>query len=346
MKIKSNITRFIFSPYSSLLKVLNAAVIFFQYRFIHNSRIMGYPIKLTIDPASLCMLKCPLCPTGQGSPLRKRGLLDFENYKKIIDELSPWLFEVSLYNWGEPLLNKNLVKMIEYAHKKKIFTSVNSNLNVKIDNAFADSLIKSGLDNLIVSIDGITQKTYSKYRRGGDLSLALGNLRKIIGAKKKAKTDTPKICWQFLVMRHNENEIEEAKKLSKDIGVDSMFIGAIRCDMGAEIYIDDQKKVNSIKNWLPTKSKYSRYDYENKKRKTIKKNCHFLWATSVINWNGSVSPCCAIYNEGEDFGNAFEAGFRKIWNNPKYRLARKAISTKNPNLPIVCKNCLKTGFVE
>jgi len=345
-KTKQALKRFVFTPYWSPLKYANALGLFAQFVIFKNSKIIGYPLKLSLDPSSNCMLHCPLCPTGQGSRLRTRGNLSFENFKKVLDEMSVWLYEVDLNNWGEPFLNKEIVRMVDYAHKKRVKTSINSNLNIPLTEKTVEGLVNAGLDVLYVSFDGITQKTYEKYRRNGKLENVFKNLKLVHEIKKRLDSKKPRVVWQFLVMKHNEHEVPELERVKQELGVDELVIGGVRSDMGKEIYVTDKEKVESTKDWLPENEKYSRYDYEKKSRRLKKKYCHFLWTVSVINWNGSVSPCCSIYDEGEDFGNAFKQGFKKIWNSEKYIAARDTVAGRKPAVKNVCINCIRTGFVD
>ncbi|MDD5148283.1 MAG: radical SAM protein [Candidatus ainarchaeum sp.] len=346
MQLKRSIGRFIFTPYFGIRKLANIGLLGTQFFLFKNSKLVGYPFKLSFDPCSICQLNCPLCPTGQGKDGRSLGRMDFEKYKKVLEEMAPFLYEADLNNWGEPFLNKELLKMVELAHKKRIKTSVNTNLNVKLGNEAAEAIVKSGLDVLYISMDGITQEVYEKYRAGGKLSTVWENIGLVAEKKKQLNSKTPEITWQFLIMKHNEHQLPVLEKTRQELGIDRLVIGGVRSDMGKEIFTMDAEKVDSLKKWLPSSQELSRYDLEKKRRKNIKKTCGFLWFVSVINWNGSVAPCCANYNEKFDFGNAFEKGFKAVWNNEKYIAARKAVSKMQPNGKTVCDNCIRTGFID
>ncbi|HLD58690.1 MAG TPA: radical SAM protein [archaeon] len=346
MQLKRSLNRFFFTPYFGIRKFFNVALLGTQFFLFKNPRIAGYPFKLSFDPSSICQLHCPLCPTGQKQNGRSLGKMRFEEYEKIVSEMSPFLYEIDLNNWGEPFLNQNLVGMIELAHKKNIRTSVNTNLNVALEEKQAEALVKSDLDVLYVSMDGVSQETYEKYRVGGKLETVWNNIRLVAEKKKLLKSEKPKIVWQFLVMKHNEHELPVLETVRKKLGIDELAIGGVRSDMGKEIFTADNEKIDSLKKWLPSRQELSRYDLEKKQRKNIKKSCAFLWFVSVINWNGSVAPCCGNYNEKFDFGNAFEKGFKAVWNNEKYIAARKAVAKRQANGKTVCDNCIRTGFID
>lgn len=342
---KRSAKRFLLTPYFTPKKLANAVSAMLEAMVFRKSVVKSMPVKLTLDPTNICMLRCPLCPTGRQQKGRKKGKMDFLGFKKVVDEVGEYLYEIDLNNWGEPFLNSELLEMAEYAHGKKIKTSINSNMNAMLSAETAEKIVESGLDVLYVSFDGTKQESYEKYRVGGKLETVKKNLLLVKKAKEEKKSKKPKVVWQFLVMRHNEQEIGELEKLKKELGVDEVVVGAVRADLGKEIFLTDKEKIEKYRKWLPSDQKMSRYDYENKKRKLIKEYCYFPWLVSVINWDGSVSPCCAVFEEKYDFGNAFKQGFKEIWNNSYYQKARKAIATKKPEA-VVCSNCLRTGFVD
>lgn len=336
-----------FSKNITFKKFLNFCIVSFQYSIIKPTRVIGYPVELVIDPCDICNLHCPLCPTGQGRSNRSKGKMSFKNFRRIIDELGAYLYRVDLHNWGEPLLNDELYRMISYAKASNIEVRVSSNLNV-IDQVKAEKLVRSGLDVLIVSLDGASQETYMQYRIGGSFDKVTNGIKMIAELKSKLSTSKPFIIWQFLVMRHNEHEISQLKGIARELGANQVDIWAIRCDMGREIFWDDKMRLEKTAKWLPRNEKFHIYDLATGMRKNRPKTCNFLWVQSAINWNGSVSPCCALYDEKYDFGNAFDISFKNVWNNDKYQQARKIVRTKKNNksdLQNVCYYCLKNGFI-
>ena len=165
--LKKILQTYVFNKYIGLKKLSNFFVIGIQHQFLKNSKIVGYPTRLVIDPINLCNLKCPLCPTGQGKTGQPKGRMKLSDFKKIIDELGDYLYEIDLFNWGEPFLNNKIYEIINYAHQKRIQVNISSNLS-SFDKKNAKKLVESGLDNLIVSLDGASQESLTKYRCGGD----------------------------------------------------------------------------------------------------------------------------------------------------------------------------------
>jgi radical SAM protein with 4Fe4S-binding SPASM domain len=272
--------------------------------------------------------------------------MKFENFKKIVDEAGSYLCEIDLYNWGEPFLNKDIFRMIEYAKKAGIKVSISSHLNT-LKEEWIHSIIRSKLDHLIVSLDGASRESYQKYRIGGNYDVVISNMKKLINLKKKYKSKYPRVTWQYLVMRQNEEEVDKSRQKAAEIGVDDLDLRPMRCDMGKEPFLNDKEKVESITEWLPREKKYSRYNYETEKKNNHLSRCLFLTTTMVINANGSVSPCCGVYDEKWDFGNVFEDGVFHVWNNMKYQEARKTVLSKHTsNKDLICAYCVKNGLLS
>lgn len=309
----------------------------------------GYPAWLTIDPTNICTLKCPFCPTGYGLMKRPKGLMSKENFQRIMDVLGPYLLHIDMQNWGEPLLNKDIYQMIAYAKKFDINITVSTNFQ-NFDEKSAEELINSGLDRLVLSIDGASQQTYEKYRRGGSFLKAIENINILINKKRQLNSRLPFVLWQFLVFRHNEHEIELAKKMGQDLGVDAVGITPAFVAVDSEEY----------KDWVALNNKYSRYNLISKPKEVLSSEsflkpagemfCNWLWQGITINWDGTVSPCCGIYLEEEDFGNIFEGpDFHQLWNNKHYKVAREFMrDRKKPDSEIknTCVDCIKIGQIN
>ncbi|HET9525863.1 MAG TPA: radical SAM protein, partial [Pyrinomonadaceae bacterium] len=173
---------------------------------LKREAVSSYPVVAFIEPNLYCNLQCPACPTGLRLGLRPTIGIDEELFKATIDQIGDYVFQLYMYNWGEPLLHKRTPEMIAYAKNKDINVLLSTNLSIKLTDDYIDRLVLSGLDRMLVSLDGVTQESYSKYRVRGDLALVRENLMRIQRAKQRLGRATPKVVWQFLVFRHNEHE--------------------------------------------------------------------------------------------------------------------------------------------
>ncbi len=295
----------------------------------------GHPSILMVEPTNVCNLECPLCPSGGGILKRKKGIMSFEKFKGIIDEIGDFLLNVSLYNLGEPFINKEIYKMINYARNKRIFVRISTNGHFFNKEEDREKLVKSQVDNLIVSLDGASQETFIKYRKKGYFNEVVDNLKQIVQLKKQYKSKLPYIELQFIVMRHNEHEIEKIKMLAKEIGVDKLTFKSVFL-YGVDHLSNDEKA-----KYLPTNSKYIRYSDEkelDKKDKINIRGCMRIWFSSLILWDGLVVPCCEDSDGKYVFGDVFKERFIDIWNNEKYQKFRKQI-LKNKTVLKICEGC-------
>lgn len=315
------------------------------FKLLRVTKLPYLPFILGIEPGNICNLQCPLCPTGAGDNETKKGFMEFELFKKIFDQLRDSLITVNLYNWGEPLLNKDIVRIINYikGSKPSIFVTSSTNLNINNKNLLTD-ILKTDINELIVSCDGAGKDTYSKYRVGGDFDLVMGNLRFLCSEKSRLNSNTV-IIWNFLVFKHNENELSAARRMAAEIGV-TLRIGLMRTSMKDEVLKPHQELIKKDLNWIPDNPEYSAYNKINLTTKKIIKTCRKPWQEIAINWNGAVLPCCAVYGDKFSFGDATLEPISKIWNNRFYVKARKEILGKRKLTCTVCGMCRSNGFMH
>lgn len=303
------------------------------------------PFMLNIEPGNVCNLQCPLCPTGLGDKGMTKGFIDLGFFKHIFDQLRDFLNSVNLYSWGEPLLNKDLIGIIRHIKNsdKAIRVVISTNLNICNDKLLTE-LIDSGIDEIIVSCDGACQDIYEKYRVGGDFNLVMQNLG-YLARRREVLAKDARIVWNFLAFRHNEHEAEKAREMAKEIGVD-FRIGFMRTSMKDEILKSHKETIERDKHWIPDNPEYSAYDKINYTTKKIIKTCRKPWQEISINWNGLVFPCCAVYGEKYNFGDARKDPIKDIWNNPKFISARKEILNKKCPVTTICGVCRSNGFMH
>lgn len=307
------------------------------------SRLYSYPAKITIESGNICNLRCPLCPTGQNDTTARKGLMSFETYKKVMDELGEDLYLMRLYNWGEPLLNPELVPMIEYAVARGIIVKISTNLDVDINADQAKALLASGVHKIYVSCNAASEETFPIYHIGGNFKRVMDNLKLLASVRSERRSPTD-IIWLFHVFSHNEHETERAGEMATRLGV-RLEINRMRPDMGKEIFETAEEAIARDSKWLPEDPQHNIFDME-KKRPKKRFSCDQLWTETVINWDGSVLPCCAVYSERYAFGNILERPFREIWNGESYQAARKEVLSKENETWTICRVCKKTGFLH
>lgn len=294
-----------------------------------SGRVAGAPVTLSVEPCAVCQLRCPECVLGSGQLKRSRKFIDFELYKKLIDQNRDTLCYLTLYFQGEPFLSPRIFDMISYADQRGIFTATSTNAQ-NIDDTTAEKIVASGLKKLIVSLDGTTQSSYERYRQGGKMENVLAAIEKINGEKAKKSVATPAIELQFIVFRHNEAEIGAFKRLAKRLKVQKATVKT------AQIY-DFQNKENLI----PNKRNLSRYAKKNGiwRLKRSKHNfCLRQWQGAVVTTDGDVVPCCFDKNADFSFGQLANADFMQLWHGERAARFRQQILRDCAAFEM-CRNC-------
>lgn len=322
------ISKLTFKRSINSFKVLSS---YYMSRLFKKPIIWGLPISISFEPTTSCNLRCPECPSGLRTFTRPTGMLEKSFFEKTIDDIHKELLYLIFYFQGEPYLNPDFLKLVEYAHKKKIYTATSTNAHYLTDDKAKQTVI-SGLDRLIISIDGTTQDVYQQYRVGGHLNKVIEGTKNIVKWKKELKSKTPFIFFQFLVVKPNEHQIEEVKKLGKELGVDQVRFKT------AQVY-DFENDPNQL---IPTIDKYSRYT-TTKNGEVISKSglgnyCWKLWHANVITFDGLVVPCCFDKDATHQLGNLKMQSFKEVWQNDNYKQFRKELTTSRKNIDI-CSNC-------
>lgn len=301
-----------------------------QSRATQSPILRGLPIGISIEPTTSCNLRCPECPSGLRSFTRPTGMLQEKVFSDVINQLSPVLMNLTFYFQGEPYLNPKFLDMVSFAASKNVFTSTSTNAHYLHDEQ-AKRTVESGLDRLIISIDGVSQETYEQYRIGGNLDKVLEGTRQILKWKKQLKSHTPHVVFQFLVVKANEHDIPRLYKLANDMGVDEVKLKT------AQIY--DFENGSSL---IPNNPKYSRYQKNKDGHFTIKNpmhnQCWKMWSSCVITWDGKVVPCCFDKDAKHVMGDISKQSFHQIWTGEPYQMFRQSILRSRAEIEI-CKNC-------
>ena len=299
--------------------------------FIIKKPVMwGKPYTLFIEPSGSCNLKCPECVVGGGMLTRAKGNMSFDEFKNIIDQVEKHVIILYLYFQGEPFINKQIYKMIEYARSKKMYIITSTNGHFFEKDEQVEALIKSGIQYVIISMDGVTQSSYEKYRVGGNLAKVEKGIQNIVNSKKKFKMAAPFLALQFLVMKDNENEISLLKQKAKKWGADQVLLKTV------QVYHTD--KMEEI---LPVNEKYRRYEKKNGQWK-LKGNyynfCSKLWVGGVVSWDSKFFACCFDKDGQYSPGSLKEESFAQLWQKQQLNQFRQKVLADRFAINI-CRNC-------
>ena len=317
----------------TLYKVYNYLKLVWTYRIsklLNKGHQTALPFSISIEPTTSCNLRCPQCPSGLRQFTRPIGMLDPHFFNIFVQQIKSHVHSVMFYFQGEPYLNTEFLQMVKKANEHNLYTITSTNAHYLSDEN-CEQTVLSGLDEIIISIDGVTQEIYEKYRVGGKLDKALEGAASIIKWKKKLKSKTPFVVFQFVVFRSNEHQVDEMKKLGKGMGANKVRIKT------AQIYDFDKAE-----DLIPHKDSMSRYKKSNTGNWEIKNSllnqCWRMWQGCVITWDGKIVPCCFDKDAKYQLGDLKLNSFRNIWFSDTYKHFRNKILKSRKEIDI-CTNC-------
>jgi radical SAM protein with 4Fe4S-binding SPASM domain len=294
-------------------------------------RSLGSPILLTIEPTNICNLKCPICETGAGILNRGKKNMTVEEFRYVLDQFDHNLEKMFLYFMGEPFLNRDAYAMIKYASDRGIYVTSCTNG----DYVNPRKLVDSGIGEIDFQIAGMSQEVHEIYRIGGNLDKALQNLEETLRIRNSSSGTTNRmtVVAGYILMKHNEHQVDDFIKYCDSIGVDRYNI------IGTCL-----REVSQGEAFLPSDRSYWYYDEEEYQRgnlvpKTRPDNyCGWIYSTATILANGDVVACCRDPQGENVIGNVFQEAFSDIWNNKKYQFIRKRVSTNSDSMKL-CSLC-------
>lgn len=316
----------------SFQKIWNALLLnisFYVSRWMKKPIVWAYPMAISVEPTTACNLECPACPSGLREFSRPTGNMKEIVFQNIIFQLKEYLLHINFYFQGEPLIHPKIFEWVRIAAQNKIYTLISTNAHF-IDEMSAQKLVESGLHKIIISIDGMTQSTYEKYRQKGNVQKVFQAIENIIAAKQSLQSTTPIIVLQWIVFDHNLNELPLFIEYCKDKKLRYQI-------KTAQVY-----SVEQLQTLVPKHSQYTRYDLTStdklKLQNPLYNHCWRMWASCVFTQNGAVVPCCFDKDAKYEMGDIKSRSFKEIWHSKEYDLFRKKILHHRSQIDI-CTNC-------
>jgi radical SAM protein with 4Fe4S-binding SPASM domain len=317
----------------SLYKIYNYNKLLFSYflsKLLKQNYHNALPFALSVEPTTSCNLRCPQCPSGLRQFTRATGMLDPVMFQKFVGQIKKHVHSLTFYFQGEPYLNPDFLKMVRTASDNNLYTITSTNAHYLTDEV-SKQTIESGLDELIISIDGTTQETYEQYRVGGQLDKVLTGAQNIIKWKKELKSRKPYVVFQFVAFRSNESQVNAVKVLGKEMGADKIRIKT------AQIY-----DFENSHDMIPKNEDLARYRLNEKGKWEIKNKlldqCWRMWQACVITWDGKIVPCCFDKDAKYQLGDLNSNSFKNIWFSEPYQAFRQNLLNGRKEIDI-CTNC-------
>jgi radical SAM protein with 4Fe4S-binding SPASM domain len=303
---------------------------FYRSQWLGRPLPAGLPVSIAVEPTTACNLRCPECPSGLRSFTRPTGMLPEAMFRSLIDELAPTLLYLTFYFQGEPYLHPQFTDLVRYASDRNIYTATSTNAHF-LSEENARRTVESGLDRLIISIDGTTQETYQAYRVGGKLAKVVEGTQQVLHWRRALRSATPHVIFQFLVVGPNEHQVDEVRQLGQQLGVDEVRFKT------AQIY--DYAQGSPL---IPANERYSRYvrqpDGTYRIKNRLENGCWKMWHSCVVTWDGAVVPCCFDKDAHHRLGSVAEGGFGPVWRGEAYQQFRQLLLRSRSQIEM-CRNC-------
>ncbi|MBD3165480.1 radical SAM protein [bacterium] len=316
---------------AQMINAARAAASFTAGRLLKRPIVLGSPVMLMVEPTTACQLRCPHCPTGRGELSRPTGRMTLERFKTIWDSIRPAPILLQLWNQGEPFVNRETPEIITHAARSGAQVKLSTNVELLARGDLAERIVRAGLAELILSLDGTSAEAYNTYRVGGDFDHVREGIERVVAARQKLGVRHPLLTWQFLLFKHTLEEIPEARRLARQWGVDHVVFKTAQ--------LEDLSREEG-ETWLPDDPALRRYDLKGDRwvlRRSDRYFCNRIFASAVVQWDGTVVPCCFDKDGRYVVGNAADDGFPAVWTGEAFqRFRRDWIEGRRPEM---CDNC-------
>ncbi len=319
------------------------------------------PRELYIEVTNRCNSLCVTCPLTF-SPQEAEHYLSYEEFTSLVDQF-PELRRVVLQGIGEPLLNKQLARMIAYLKARDVYVVFNSNAILLYPKRQVE-LIESGLDELRVSCDSATPETYAKIRGVNVLPKVLRNVGEMMATRRRLGAERPRVSLWFTGVKENIAELPGLVQIAGEIGVDEVYLTRM-VFFGEGLATEDQSIYNAEAELqrrvqdivaeadrraqalgLAFKSAGALAPLEYASGPATVSNpwqgCRRPWRLGYVTANGNALPCCVapftdVPYDDIILGNVKDGGFNAVWNGEGYREFRRRHQSDDP--PEACRRC-------
>jgi len=324
-----------------LVNLVNVSVTALQEE--QPARLNYLPPCLFVEVTNRCNLSCPTCQLGTDQAYKgyNKGDISFEQFKKVIDQI-PSLVYVTLQGVGEPLLNKDIMKMIKYCTDKGVATYINTNGTILTETKSRE-LIEAGLCNLSISVNSFNEEVFSQTRSGASIVKIAENIKKFIEIKKNANSKKPVVSFRAILMKETEPHMEELIFKSNELGIDVLYIQLFISVIADKSLIDSSLTAREVEAFIEKLERWKKQVNLEIVTESFGKSsnnlgqCKLPWFSPNVTAEGYITPCCTISNPSIiNMGNIFETPFEQIWNSDRFVTFREGFYNKQP---MACAGC-------
>lgn len=308
---------------------------------------LDLPRNIAIEVISHCILDCEFCmlQSLKTWEYRRKSQMSFEEFKKIIDDIA-WFTTDIQFSGGEPIMNKDLFKMLDYCREKTINTLLATNGILLSYKNNTNDLLEHPPNKIMLSYESPDKAVYELIRKkanskDGDFEMLFNNIKNIIDKKKESGKVLPVIMLQMVLTKKNVGQVKEFWKSVKDLGADYGSVKALGIwPEGDEDY--DKKMIDEY--IIPySENPISRHEINEDGKPIFFRKPGQCPATKhcYIGSGGEVLPCWYILAKTEVLGNALDDNFVNIWNSDNYLEYRYKMLNDWAN-PL-CHRCIGVG---
>jgi len=298
-----------------------------NYGYHHGqTKLRNLPEVFAIESTNHCNLRCVMCPRGEPDIMeRPLGSMSDDLFGKILDEIE-FYKEPCWFHWfGEPLMHPRLFEQIALAKRKGIPDLGISTNATLLDEARARSILDSGLDTILIAVDGATKDVYERVRISSTFTFerVYENVHRFLDLKKELGRTRPTTTLSIIVMDETKSQLEDFKRYWLAAGADEV------------IYKPFVTWGNQDSQFVQLAVPESQEGHRTQLRVNP---CYHLWESVVIAWDGRVVPCCFDFDASVSLGDLKTQSLREVWNSQAYQsLRQKELEGRN-DMPL-CRNC-------
>lgn len=318
-----------------------AKKVFHLFKSLAKHIFLKTPYAAIIETGNTCNFNCPTCPTPRKKIFSRRPsqLMNFEKFKKIIDNIKNYVHIVYLYNSNEPLLHPDIIEMIKYASDNNLHTMISTNCSL-LDEKMSEKILNSGLGEIRLALDSFKKESYEQFRVGGNFETVKENIENFCRLKQKLGKKRPIATLQFILNKLNQDEIPAVKKFAKENKIDKLYIKPF---ILSEYAYSKEEIKNLGEKFLADKDIYDedivyKKDEQGLKPKMEFKKCSDVNRVFTILADGRAVMCCFDLVGDYSYGEMDKTDLKTLWNSEGVKKMRGMAFKRQYPLCKVCGN--------